>query len=241
MAMPNLGNTVANLYTDQRDKYTAFANESFSWRFIERPSFDKHLLPIFGPNTRVVDAGCGVGRTLNYLLESGVQAKNIIGVDINPDMIKVSKQKAPNVRLEQMNIEELPLPERSADLIICTHVLHYLDSEQFFCALSSFYRVLDQGGILFWIITHPVRTKRKNLEKYFDREWIMDHTPWGTKSPLYFRPVCDLVNLTLNAGFELLSLDEPEIDLRGQEADPNEYEKYSACPSRLAIQAVKRT
>jgi len=32
MAMPDLGNTVASLYTDQRGKYTAFATESFLYQ-----------------------------------------------------------------------------------------------------------------------------------------------------------------------------------------------------------------
>ncbi len=125
------------------------------------------------------------------------------------------------------------------DLITCTHVLHYLGEEDFIKALKNFYSLLNPGGVLFFVITHPVRTTRHNLSEYFKRDWIVDHTPWNTVSPLFLRPVCDIVNETIKAGFSIKSLEEPDVPLEAKSADLTNYLKYSCCPSRVAVVAIK--
>ena len=154
---------IAHLYTDQHDAYAQYAPESFDWRFIETPAFNKHLLGLLSPNMSVLDVGCGTGRTPIYLQQNGVIPANIIGLDFNPDMIDVARRACPDARFIQADLQQLPLPYDSQNLIICTHVLHYLDNFQYFTAMKEFHRVLKPGGTLFTVITHPVRTVRKQL------------------------------------------------------------------------------
>ncbi len=231
--------TVANLYTEQKDKYAAFANESFSWKFIEKPLLEKELTKFFNPKAKILDAGCGIGRTLEFLLQMGCSPKNIVGVDINQDMLEVSKLKAPNVKHIKTDVEKINLPNNSFDLILSTHVFHYFDDKKLFNTLKNLHKLLGPSGVLFFVITHPVRTARRDLSKYFDRRWIMDHTPWRTQSPLYSRPVCDYINTTIKAGFTLESFLEPNVVIEGKKFNLKDYEKYHSCPSRIAIKAVK--
>lgn len=226
---------IAHLYSQQQKEYAKFAPESFSWQFIERPAFDKYLTPLLSPQTRILDAGSGTGRSAKYLLEKGVRQNNITAIDINLDMLNTTAQVAPGVNLLQTDLESLPLLENSQDLVICSHVLHYFDNQKYLATLKEFQRVLEPDGTLFLITTHPMRTTRQNLSQYWNRQWIMDRTPWGTDSPLFHRPVTDWINLAIEAKFRLVTLDELEIDPKGIEFCPTDYEKYFSCPPRLAL------
>lgn len=227
---------IAHLYSKQQAEYTKFASESFSWLYLEKPAFERHLTQLLTSQTKVIDAGCGTGRTLVYLLSKGVPPKNITGVDINSEMLQISSSVTPpGTNLLLSDLEQLPLPDNSNDLIICTHVLHYFDNPKYLETMREFRRVLRTGGTLFTVITHPMRTSRNDLSHYFHRCWIMDQTPWGTQSPLYFRPTSDLVNLALESGFKLQVFDELEVDPAGQLENPAEYERYISCPPRLAL------
>ncbi len=226
-------------YHEQHAIYARFAPESFSWHFIERPAFDRHFGNHLSAQTRILDAGCGTGRTINYLLEKGASAQNITGIDLSFEMIEMACQSTSGVRFIQADLEHLPIPDTDQDLVVCNHVLHYLDNAKYLAAMKEFHRVLKTNSILFFVISHPVRTTRRNLETYFQRRWIMNSTPWGTQTPHFVRPVSDLVNLALLVGFQLEALDELEVDPAGQPVDPVKYEKYIACPPLLALKLRK--
>lgn len=230
---------VARLYTHQREAYARFAPQSFGWVYIERPSLDKHLAGLLSPVAKVIDAGCGVGRTVKYLVEAGVALPNILAIDVNPDMVKVTRKTVPQVKIIQADIEYLPVSNDSQDIVLCTHVLHYFDNDKYLSTMRTFRRILKPGGVLFTIITHPIRTSKSDLSQYFKRRWIIDQTPWGTASPLFFRPTSDLVNLALEAGLTLESLDELEVHPDGKDNNPIEYQKYAVCPPRLALKLKK--
>lgn len=229
---------IAELYREQAQQYSKFANESFSWQYLEKPLLD-NVVSSFDPKpTKVLDVGCGMGRTLRYLLDKGIAAENILGVDISEEMLAIAKENVPEVKTVKSDLTKLSLKDKF-DLITCTHVLHYLGESDFREALSVFHELLNPGGTLFFVITHPVRTTRHNLAEYFKRDWIVDHTPWGTTSPLFLRPVSDIVNETISAGFTLKSLEEPSVPVEAKEHDLTNYLKYASCPSRVAVVATK--
>lgn len=226
---------IARVYTQQADVYSNFAANSFGWKYIERPALDGLLVDRDLSSLNIVDAGCGSGRSLEYLLAIGVPAHNLLGVDLTPAMIDKSRELVPNVRHLVADVSALPIPSESQDLVLCTHVLHYMDNIGYFLAMQSFKRVLKPGGTLFISITHPTRTSRGEFDKYFDRRWKEDGTPWGTLAPFYVRPLEDLVNLPLAAGLKLARLEELEIVRAGKSANLGEFTKYGAYPSRLAL------
>ncbi len=86
------------------------------------------------------------------------------GIDFNNDMVEVAQrnlsQKGIKATLRRANVEKLPFPENYFDTIINTMAFTgYPNGKQ---AMSEFYRILKEGGILL-IIDFDYPTNRNRL------------------------------------------------------------------------------
>jgi ubiquinone/menaquinone biosynthesis C-methylase UbiE len=73
----------------------------------------------------VVDIGCGTGHDLELVLSRGARA---VGMDFTPATVReAAKRKAIRTCLVQADARCLPLQEGSAELVICSFVLSYMD------------------------------------------------------------------------------------------------------------------
>ena len=116
--------------------------------------FDQILRGNITPGMRVLDAGCGYGRNLVYLLRTGV---DVFAVDASPAAVahvrELAGELAPALPDENLcvgPIEEMPFPDEFADVVICNSVLHFARDEQHFLAMiAELWRVLRPGGMLF--------------------------------------------------------------------------------------------
>jgi tellurite methyltransferase len=116
--------------------------------------FDQVLKGRIRPADRVLDAGCGTGRNLVYLLRTGA---NVWGVDADPDAIadvqRLAQELAPEQaagRFTVTNIEELNFPDGFFTVVMSSAVLHFArNDEQFARMLSRMWRVLAPGGMFF--------------------------------------------------------------------------------------------
>lgn len=116
--------------------------------------FDRLLKGRVAPGMRVLEAGCGSGRNLIYLLRSGYE---VFGVDAAAASIAelraaaaelAPKLPAENFRVER--VEALSFADASFDVVICNAVLHFARDERHFDAmLAELWRVLKPGGMLF--------------------------------------------------------------------------------------------
>ena len=116
--------------------------------------FDQLLRGRVQPGMRVLDAGCGSGRNLVYLLREGYE---VFGADSDPRAIaevrRLAAALAPrlpadNFRVEM--IEEMSFPEVFADVVLSSAVLHFArDDGQFHAMLHGAWRTLKPGGLLF--------------------------------------------------------------------------------------------
>lgn len=116
--------------------------------------FDQLLRGRISPEMTVLDAGCGSGRNLVYLLRSGYE---VTGVDESPAAIdavrRLADELAPhlpahNFRVEP--VEKMTFPDDAADVVIGNAVLHFARDERHFRAmLDEMWRVLRPGGMLF--------------------------------------------------------------------------------------------
>lgn len=110
--------------------------------------FDQLLKGRIAPGMRILDAGCGYGRNLVYLIHEGYE---VFGADADPDAIAIVRGMgvpAANSRLE--TLEALSFPDAFADVVICSAVLHFArDDAHFMAMLRGIWRVLKPGGLLF--------------------------------------------------------------------------------------------
>jgi tellurite methyltransferase len=116
--------------------------------------FDQLLKKRITTGMRILDAGCGSGRNLVYLLREGFE---VFGVDADPRALQATRHfaasiaptlPAENFRLE--SIEAMSFPDAFADVAISSAVLHFARSDDHFDAmLRGTWRVLKPGGLLF--------------------------------------------------------------------------------------------
>jgi len=116
--------------------------------------FDQVLKGRIGPDDRILDAGCGTGRNLVYLLRTGA---NVWGVDGDADSIAEVRRLAaalapgqPSDRFATMPVEDMVFPDAFFTVVLSSAVLHFArNDEQFARMLTSMWRVLSSGGMFF--------------------------------------------------------------------------------------------
>jgi SAM-dependent methyltransferase len=116
--------------------------------------FDQLLRGRIKPGMRVVDAGCGFGRNLVYLLGEGYE---VFGADADAQAVenvrRLAAALAPNLPAGNFRVEaveEMAFPDGIADVVISSAVLHFArDDNQFQAMLRGTWRVLRRGGLLF--------------------------------------------------------------------------------------------
>lgn len=93
---------------------------------------------------RVLDVGCGVGATVEFLCRERHQAA--IGVDTSSLLLKEGIERRPNLALLQGTAENLPFRSGSFSALFCECVLSLLPDSAL--VLKEFARVLNPEGFL---------------------------------------------------------------------------------------------
>lgn len=116
--------------------------------------FDQLLKGRIAKDMRILDAGCGSGRNLTYLLRSGYK---VYAVDRSEDAIhavqRLAAALAPVWSEEQARVEaveNMSFADESFDFIISNAVLHFAEHEAHFEQMvNELWRVLKPSGRLF--------------------------------------------------------------------------------------------
>ena len=116
--------------------------------------FDQLLRARIAPGMRILDAGCGAGRNLVFLLREGYE---VFGVDADARAIDAVRRMAlalaPHLPMDNFRaepLERISFPERFADVVLSSAVLHFAEGDdQFTAMLDATWRVLKPGGMLF--------------------------------------------------------------------------------------------
>jgi SAM-dependent methyltransferase len=117
-----------------------------------------------GSSARILDFGCGYGRTLAELLCAGHE--DVIGVDFSFKMLKCCRSHLPDVRLIQNDGRTIPLHRHSVDLVLLLAVLTCIPRDEDQRALlGEIRRVLRPGGLLY-ISDLLLNRDLRNLERY---------------------------------------------------------------------------
>jgi len=116
--------------------------------------FDQLLRGRIVDGMRVLDAGCGGGRNIVYLLRSGF---DIWGIDESEAAIVRVRELAarlapmlPTDRFRVGRVESMPYADGSMDVVISSAVLHFArDDAHWLAMVREMWRVLAPGGLLF--------------------------------------------------------------------------------------------
>lgn len=206
---------IAEVWGQQAERYASFTESSFSWDYIEMPAFDKHLGTLYKTSPITLDVGCGNGRIIEHLIGRGINQDNITGLDLNRDLLKIARERLPQVSFIQASLANANLKSDTFDLITSSMVFHLLGEDSIRRAFANFYRWLKEDGTLFFVVPHPVRFSLSNPYAYQARGWRAGVTPWGTGLPFFHRTTADFLNATIQAGFNIEAVDEPDVLEKG--------------------------
>ena len=114
-------------------------------------------------NSKILDVGCGYGRTLNELYHAGY--KNLVGVDSSAGMLERGKREFPYLNFVQ-NSTDLPVDDNQFDAVILFGVLCSVVNENAQRNLiDEIKRVLKPNGIIY-VNDFLINNDIKSIFKY---------------------------------------------------------------------------
>ena len=131
--------------------------------------FDQILRGNITPGMRVLDAGCGYGRNLVYLLRAGCE---VFALDEDAEGVEHVRQLSaslqtglPAENFQVGSIEQMPFSDGFAEVVLCNAVLHFArDDRQFRRMLGELWRGLKPGGMLFCRLGSRIGMDFKRLQ-----------------------------------------------------------------------------
>jgi ubiquinone/menaquinone biosynthesis C-methylase UbiE len=116
--------------------------ETFKRKLIQRANIQ--------PNMNVLDLGCGTG-TLTLMLKRAHPNTNVTGMDGDPDVLKIARDKSrgTDIQWDQGFASSLPYPDSTFDRVVTSLVIHHLVTDDKRRAFKEIFRVLKPRGELY--------------------------------------------------------------------------------------------
>jgi len=145
----------APLYGEKWGLYSNTTHQLFIQEFLKR----------FPENGFMLDAACGAGRYMPFMLEKG---HSIIGIDQSQNMLAKAKEKFPNVQFKKVGLQEIVYRE-IFDGIICMDAMENICPEEWELVLGNFYRALKPQGYLYFTSETIENADENEIRQAFER------------------------------------------------------------------------
>jgi ubiquinone/menaquinone biosynthesis C-methylase UbiE len=145
-----------------------------------------------------LDAACGTGRFAEFLAKCG---HGVIGVDSSPDMLAYARRRVPEAEFHVAELDALPLPDDSVDVIVCALALEHVPRLD--PVLAEFARVLRPGGdLVISDVHHELVTRGSTMTV---------RGPAGEPliAPTYRHQLGDYLRPALRLGLQVRRCEEP--------------------------------
>jgi SAM-dependent methyltransferase len=164
------------------------------------------------PAGDALDAACGTGRFSVRLAERG---HRVIGVDNSPEMLELARGKVPTGDFRIGDLHDLPLPDRSVDLVLCSLALAHVPDLR--PVVAEMARVTRAGGHIVIADAHHELVFRGSVVKAMG--------PNGEPGLVatFRHTTGDYLRAALAAGLQVRRCEEPGLpsrDARSQAPPP---------------------
>jgi SAM-dependent methyltransferase len=172
----------------------------YSW-----PATREHLPSLDGAH--VLDAGCGVGAHVDWLLDQGA---SVVGVDASERATERARERfGDRATFARVDLSgSLPFADDTFDVVLSHLVLdHVADLRRTF---ASFHRVIVEGGVIVFTVVHPFQlfSTYDEVDRYYDPTPV--ELGWDAPVTTFHRPLSGMLTPLADAGFRLDRFAEPE-------------------------------
>lgn len=199
---------------------------------------------------RILDIGCGFGKTSALLSDMGAQY--VLGTDISERMVAKAEREygRRNVEYRVLPAEDISEIGKEFDLVWSSLCFHYVnDLEQL---LRDIHSILRGKGTLIFSVEHPLSTA--SYDGYYTNGpegWTGYHlsdygmegerrsTWFDTEIVTYHRMMSTILNMLVRSGFDVEHVLEPLPDDAAIKRLPRMIREYQK-PSFVVFKAVKR-
>lgn len=123
------------------DKWGTYPNASHL-QFIQK--FIEHL----PQNSTILDAACGAGRYIPYLVGERFV---VVGIDQAQGMLDRAKEKFPEVQFDKLGLQEMSYQE-VFEGAICMDAMEHISPEDWPLVLNNFQKALKKEGYLYFTV-----------------------------------------------------------------------------------------
>ena len=141
--------------------------------------FDQLLRGRIPRGSMVLDAGCGGGRNVHYLLNAGY---DVFAADADPNAVGDVMRLAadlnatlPPTNFRREPVEAMSFADDSMDVVLSIAVLHFaISDEQFEAMLGSIWRVLKPRGLFFCRLASNIGMETRMVQRRGRRHLLPD-------------------------------------------------------------------
>ena len=126
----------------------------------------------------ILDVGCSVGISTEYLYKHFNKCKTINGLDLSPYFVALATYRAKEEKLPITYYHqnaEYPNIKNKYDLIVCNFILHEVPREPTKQIIKEMYKLLNENGVLAIVDLDPTKVKNNLVVNTF-RKWAFEVT-----------------------------------------------------------------
>lgn len=170
----DLNKMVINTYDIIAEEY----NKEFGNDMSDKKYIDKFLKEV--NNGNILDVGCGVGNLTKYIKDKGFK---VLGIDLSNNMLKIAKQRFPDIDFQIMDITNIKLPKHSFDALFVAYSLFHIQPSKIEDTMKGFVEILKTNGKIMLIlqegqgetiIDEPFNPTEKMYINYFTKDSIVN-------------------------------------------------------------------
>lgn len=192
----------SSLYDEEGGVYSNITHQQFLQEFLS-------LLP---QSSKILDAACGTGKYLPFLLE---KSHSILGIDQSQGMLERARAKFPGVQFEKVGLQEMVYRD-IFDGVICMDAMENVCPEDWPLVLENFHRALKQHGYLYFTAETIENADENEIQQAFERAQQAGqpvvYGEWPDEEVYHYHPTNQHVKeWAQQAGFEILKERNGEI------------------------------
>ena len=200
---------IAKYYFKYRQNYTPEVAQRVMTFYNNQQQFQTHLPTKLD---LMVDVGCGSSQSTNIFQS---YFKKILGFDVSAEQIKQAKlqNKFDNIDYMEGSAENIPVEDKSIDLVVAGTAAHWFDLETFFDEVKRVLKTTGCLDILFYVGPELSLMSGNNINQSKKVFYIFSHAIKGyTKDPLYKYLVDNLAKTNYKDVYDQIPFNQKESD-----------------------------